>query len=194
MQLLFHAFCFAAANAGKSKLAKMAIMAMTTSNSINVKARLAFISSLDVREGHWFQIILGPNIIEALPLHCCSLFTSEYPAGDRGGNSFFIKPATRGIPLHSFRDGLLGTSGKAQAHLNYAMQLEHEHPRKSLKELKKAKTPKDWSTSHFEDSYGIMGLCFTVGLGLGAARFNDRAALFLNLPNLRPQRLQVRIA
>jgi hypothetical protein len=41
-------------------------------------------------------------------------------------------------------------------YLNYAIQLEHEHPRKSLKELKKAKTPKDWSTSHFEDPYGII--------------------------------------
>jgi hypothetical protein len=80
-----------------------------------------------------------------MPLHCCSLFTSEFPAGDKGGNGFFIKPATKGINLHSFWDGLLGTSGKPRAHLNYAMQIEAEHPRKSLKELKKAKTPKDWS-------------------------------------------------
>jgi hypothetical protein len=36
------------------------------------------------------------------PLHCCSLFNSDYPTGDKGGNSFFIKPATKGIPLHSF--------------------------------------------------------------------------------------------
>jgi hypothetical protein len=79
------------------------------------------------------------------PLHCCSLFTSGFPSGDKGGNSFFVKPATRGIPLHSFWDGLLGTSGKPQTHLNYAIQIESEHPRKSLKELKKAKTPKDWS-------------------------------------------------
>lgn len=34
---------------------------------------------------------------------------------------------------------------KPQAHLNYAIMIEHEHPRKSLKELKKAKAPKDWS-------------------------------------------------
>jgi hypothetical protein len=73
------------------------------------------------------------------------LFTSEYPTGDKGGNSFFIKPATRGIPLHSFWDGLLGTSGKPQSHLNYAILIEHEHPRRSLPELKKAKTPKDRS-------------------------------------------------
>jgi hypothetical protein len=80
-----------------------------------------------------------------MPPHCCSLFTEAYPTGDRGGNSFYIKPATRGIALHSFWDGLLGTSGKSQAHLNYAIQLEAEHTRKSLPELKKGKTPKDWS-------------------------------------------------
>ena len=80
-----------------------------------------------------------------MPLHCCSLFTDAYQTGDRGGNSFYIKPATRGIALHSFWDGLLGTSGKPQAHLNYAIQLEAEHTRKALPELKKAKTPKDWS-------------------------------------------------
>ena len=80
-----------------------------------------------------------------MPLHCCSLFTDAYPTGDRGGNSFFVKPAARGIALHSFWDGLLGTSGKPQAHLDYAIMIEHEHPRKSLPELKKSKTPKDWS-------------------------------------------------
>jgi hypothetical protein len=90
----------------------------------------------------WLIHLIGD---EHMPLHCCSLFTSEYPTGDKGGNSFFIKPGTRGISLHSFWDGLLGTSGKPQAHLNYAIMIEHEHPRKSLPELKKAKTPKDWS-------------------------------------------------
>jgi hypothetical protein len=73
------------------------------------------------------------------------LVTDVYPAGDKGGNSFYIKPATRGISLHSFWDGLLGTSGRPQTHLNYAIMIEHEHPRNSLPELKKAKTPKDWS-------------------------------------------------
>jgi hypothetical protein len=90
----------------------------------------------------WLIHLIGD---EHMPLHCCSLFTEAYPAGDKGGNSFFIKPATKGIPLHSFWDGLLGTSGKPQSHLDYAIMIEHEHPRKSLKELKKARTPKDWS-------------------------------------------------
>jgi hypothetical protein len=54
------------------------------------------------------------------------------------------KPQTRGIPLHSFWDGLLGTSGKPQSHLDYAIMIEHEHPRKSLAESKKTKAAKEW--------------------------------------------------
>jgi hypothetical protein len=42
-------------------------------------------------------------------------------------------------------DGLLGTSGKPQTDLNYAITIEHEHPRKSLPEWTNSKTPKDWS-------------------------------------------------
>jgi hypothetical protein len=79
------------------------------------------------------------------PLHCASLVDSEYPRGDKGGNDFFIKPEEREISLHSFWDGLLGTSGKSQTHWNYAVAIDAEHPRKSLKELKADKTAKDWS-------------------------------------------------
>ena len=81
----------------------------------------------------------------AQPLHCVSLFNDAYPEGDKGGNEFFVKPAGRGIRLHSLWDGLLGTSGKAQQHFNEAVRIATEHPRKSLRELKKHKTPREWS-------------------------------------------------
>ena len=79
------------------------------------------------------------------PLHCASLFDAGHPKGDKGGNDFFVKPGERGITLHAFWDELLGTSGKPRAHLNYAIAIQADHPRKSLKRLKKARTPKDWS-------------------------------------------------
>jgi hypothetical protein len=79
------------------------------------------------------------------PLHCASLFNDTYPGGDKGGNDFYVKPGSRGIKLHSLWDGLLGTSNKPHTHLNYAIEIESRHPRNSLKELKKAKTPKEWS-------------------------------------------------
>ncbi len=79
------------------------------------------------------------------PLHCESLVNEVYPEGDKGGNSFYVRPATRGISLHSLWDGLLGTSGKPEAHLNDAVRLGAEHSRKSLKELGTGKTPEAWS-------------------------------------------------
>jgi hypothetical protein len=79
------------------------------------------------------------------PLHCASLFNNTYPGGDKGGNDFYVKPGARGIKLHSLWDGLLGTSNKPHTHLNYATEIESRYPRNSLKELKKAKTPREWS-------------------------------------------------
>jgi hypothetical protein len=79
------------------------------------------------------------------PLHCESLFTAAYPVGDKGGNNFFVRPAEQGISLHHLWDGLLGTSGKPQSRLNYAIGIQTRFPRKSLKELRKATSPKEWS-------------------------------------------------
>jgi hypothetical protein len=79
------------------------------------------------------------------PLHCVSLFNDSYPSGDKGGNDFYIKPSSKGIKLHSFWDGLLGTSGKSQAHVSYAARIEAEYPRLSLKELNSHKKPREWS-------------------------------------------------
>ncbi|MGA2863994.1 MAG: hypothetical protein ABSF95_05855 [Verrucomicrobiota bacterium] len=45
-------------------------------------------------------------------------------SGDKGGNNFYVEPASRGIALHSFRDGLLGTSGKPSARLNHALRVQ----------------------------------------------------------------------
>jgi len=80
------------------------------------------------------------------PLHCCSLVNETYPQGDKGGNEFYVKPASRGIKLHSLWDGLLGTSGKpAGAPSITPFEIEAQHTRKSLPELKKNTTPKTWS-------------------------------------------------
>src|SRR5580704_11505311 len=78
------------------------------------------------------------------PLHCCSLFTSEYPKGDKGGNDFYVTAGTKGIKLHAFWDQLLGTSRNMQTHVNYAAEIEAKYPRSKLPELS-AKTPKEWS-------------------------------------------------
>ncbi len=48
------------------------------------------------------------------PLHTVALVNELFPEGDRGGNLFYIKPTEKsnGLNLHSYWDGLLGTSGK----------------------------------------------------------------------------------
>jgi len=79
------------------------------------------------------------------PLHCGSLVNETYPRGDKGGNDFYVMPGSRGIALHAFWDELLGTSSKASSHFNYAIRIRSEHPRKSLSELKTARTPEEWS-------------------------------------------------
>jgi hypothetical protein len=78
------------------------------------------------------------------PLHCASLVSEAYPAGDKGGNDFYIKPASKGIRLHSFWDGLLGTRTNPGSQLNEAIRIRKEHPWIWLAELKR-KPAKEWS-------------------------------------------------
>ena len=58
---------------------------------------------------------------------------------------FYVKPGSRGIKLHALWHGLLGTSGEPHTHLDYAIRIEREYPRSSLKELKKARALKEWN-------------------------------------------------
>jgi hypothetical protein len=81
------------------------------------------------------------------PLHCATLVNSNYPApaGDKGGNEFYVKPADAGVNLHSIWDQSLGRTINFMTQLNYAIQISAEHPRPSLQELSKDKTPVTWS-------------------------------------------------
>ncbi len=53
------------------------------------------------------------------PLHTSSLFSDQFPKGDRGGNLFWIK-ANGAVKLHSYWDGLMGRSTKVRDVLNEA--------------------------------------------------------------------------
>jgi hypothetical protein len=78
------------------------------------------------------------------PLHCSSLVNETYPKGDKGGNDFYVSPATKGIKLHSLWDGLLGTRNQPSAQLKDAARIAKEHKRKSLTELNET-SPQEWS-------------------------------------------------
>lgn len=60
------------------------------------------------------------------PLHTTTLFTEQFPDGDRGGTRFYIKvkPQNRTtISLHKFWDDLVGSSTKYQTVSNRATRL-----------------------------------------------------------------------
>lgn len=90
-------------------------------NSASAETRAAYLS--------WLIHLVG-DIHQ--PLHCASYFGSEFPKGDKGGNSFYVKPATRAIKLHALWDGLLGTRNKPKTHLDDAIRIRSEHPRDGL--------------------------------------------------------------
>jgi hypothetical protein len=81
------------------------------------------------------------------PLHCSTLVNTNYtaPAGDRGGNNFYVRPAEAPVNLHSVWDRALGGTVNPRTQLIYAIQISTEHPRASLPELSKDKTPVAWS-------------------------------------------------
>jgi hypothetical protein len=110
------------------------------------------------------------------PLHCESLFTAEYPTGDKGGNDFYVKPGQRAVRLHGIWDGLLGSSANTRTHWNYAIELENRFPRGSLPELTKDTTPKEWSLESRE-------LAIDKGYLKGELQGSTNAA---NAPSLPP--------
>ncbi len=82
------------------------------------------------------------------PLHCATLFSSQFRSGDQGGNKFLVsRTGTRSaIKLHSFWDGQLGSSlPTPEITLRNAIDLETEHPRTSLDALTGATTAEAWS-------------------------------------------------
>lgn len=103
-------------------------------------------AAADVRAVHlsWLIHLVG-DIHQ--PLHCATLVTKAYPApvGDRGGNLFYVRPATKGVKLHSVWDQSLGSAIDFKTQYDYATLLRSNDPRTALKELSQATTPDAWS-------------------------------------------------
>ncbi len=65
-----------------------------------------------------------------------------------GGNGFYIRPsekAKRGISLHSFWDGLPGSSKNYRSAWNDAIELQSQFPKSKQTELTISVTARDWS-------------------------------------------------
>jgi hypothetical protein len=83
----------------------------------------------------WIFHLLGDS---HQPLHAVSLFTTQFPDGDRGGNLIFIRPdpaspATQN--LHAYWDNILLTDDTYDPAGARATVLESGYPRPSLSEL-----------------------------------------------------------
>ncbi len=84
------------------------------------------------------------------PMHCGSLFNSDYPNGDRGGNDFFVMPKNKGIKLHTLWDNALGTGKKMNNLKSQATRIVTNH-KKMLSEYDVNNfDAKAWSIESFE--------------------------------------------
>jgi hypothetical protein len=81
------------------------------------------------------------------PLHATNLFSSRWPQGDRGGNSFFIRATDTAQPinLHSFWDGLIIGSDDPRATMNRATALRAAHPSSARSAQLAILMPETWA-------------------------------------------------
>jgi hypothetical protein len=85
------------------------------------------------------------------PLHCTSLFTKQFPEGDRGGNLAELRVTTK-IKLHPFWDGLLGNEVSATSIGNAVKEIADmlkDKPDLIKDDLAKNKTFDSWAQEGF---------------------------------------------
>lgn len=71
------------------------------------------------------------------PLHTVSLYTEQWPKGDRGGNDFYIraKAENQPIDLHAFWDDLIIGSERFQSLRNNSILITRTYRRDTLREM-----------------------------------------------------------
>jgi hypothetical protein len=81
------------------------------------------------------------------PLHATNLFSSRWPQGDRGGNSFHIRATDRAQPinLHAFWDGLIIGSDDVRSTMNRATALRAARPSSGVSAPLAILDPETWA-------------------------------------------------
>jgi hypothetical protein len=79
------------------------------------------------------------------PLHAVSMFSKEFPTGDRGGNSLMVKSSNGNINLHAFWDDAAGLSLDPDVIRKTADRFEKDHPADSLKDQVADLKVTDWA-------------------------------------------------
>lgn len=80
------------------------------------------------------------------PLHTIKKVTTDLPAGDRGGNDFYVQtaPGITVVTLHKVWDDLVNSYDDRDAVVRLADRLKSQYPRTSLNELKNERFA-DWA-------------------------------------------------
>ena len=85
------------------------------------------------------------------PLHACTMWSSQYPAGDRGGNEEAIRADGYVMRLHAFWDDAMGTSDAYEAIIFNADHIlgQPQLAKDQLPELKKDTTFSSWADESY---------------------------------------------
>jgi hypothetical protein len=109
------------------------------------------------------------------PLHCASLFSEQFPDGDRGGNLFLVRTTSGTIPLHTLWDHLLGNAVSPKILFYFAKTIQANpdfRPAALKAELTKTSV-KDWARESYEKARDF---AYEEGHLQGAVGDNDREA------------------
>ena len=114
------------------------------------------------------------------PLHTTTLFTTEFPQGDRGGTRFYIKatPTSRSpISLHKFWDDLIIGSQNFQSVRNRATLIRNQHPAAEFQDLLGEATPNFEKWGKDESLPLAQTIVYRNGSIAGSSNKNDGPAL-----------------
>jgi hypothetical protein len=91
------------------------------------------------------------------PLHAATLFTTEFPEGDRGGTRFYIRATAESdsIGLHKFWDDLILGAEEFRAARNAAILVRQAHPPGELTELAARPDDADFRVWAEEESFSL---------------------------------------
>lgn len=92
------------------------------------------------------------------PLHATSLFNANYPTGDKGGNSFWVKGPFGNTGLHSLWDNMLGISRKPDVIEKQVGTLEKDpkFSREAMKDQVAVTDPKAWAKESYDLAVAIV--------------------------------------
>ncbi len=107
----------------------------------------------------WIEHLIG-DIHQ--PLHAVSLYSRDFPEGDRGGNSMIVRMAgadgnsMRTSNLHSLWDGLIGGYIEIGEVEKIATQLEKDHPRKEFEKELAVKDVDQWALESLDEAKHVV--------------------------------------